>query len=40
MLASLGVTCIINTQVVRKRLANAGRNKLVRPDGVPGEILK
>ena len=38
-LANSGET-FINTEVMRKRLAKIGRNKLVEPDGVPGEILK
>ena len=39
-LANSGETFFINTKVIRKRLANSGRNKSVGPDGVPGEILK
>jgi hypothetical protein len=39
-LANLGETFIINTKVIRKRLAKIGRNNSVRPDGVPGEILQ
>ena len=35
-----GETFIINTKVIRKRLAKMGRNKSVGPDGVPGEVLK
>ena len=38
--ATSGETFIINTQVIRKRLAKIERNKSVGPDGVPGEILK
>jgi len=33
-------TFIINTKVIRKRLAKIGRNKSVGPDGIPIEILK
>jgi len=39
-LAKSGETFIINTKVIRKRLAKIGRNKSEGPDGVPGEILK
>ena len=39
-LANSGETFIINTKLIRKRLAKIGRNKSVRPDGFPGEILK
>ena len=39
-LVILGETFIINTKSFRKRLAKIGRNKSVRSDGVPGEILK
>ena len=39
-LANSGETFIVNTKVIRKRLAKIGRNKSVGPDGVPGEILK
>jgi hypothetical protein len=39
-LASSIETFIINSKVIRKRLAKIGRNKPVGPDGVPGEILK
>jgi len=39
-LANSGETSIINTKVIRKRLAKIGRNKSEGPDGVPGEILK
>jgi hypothetical protein len=39
-LASSIETFIINSKVIRKRLAKTGRNKSVGPDGVPGEILK
>ena len=39
-IANSGETCIINTTIIRKRLAKIGRNKSVGPDGVPGEILK
>ena len=39
-LANSDETFIINTKIVRKRLAKFGRNKSVGPDGVPGEILK
>jgi hypothetical protein len=39
-LANSGETFIINTKVIRKRLANSRRNKSVGPDEVPGEILK
>jgi hypothetical protein len=38
-LANSGETFIINIKM-RKILAKIGRNKLVGPDGVPGEILK
>jgi len=39
-LANSGKNFIINTKVIRKRLAKIGRNKSVRSDGFPGEILK
>jgi len=39
-LANSGETFIINTKVIRKILAKIGRDKLVGPDGAPGEILK
>jgi len=39
-LANLSETFIINTKIIRKRLAYIWRNKSVAPDGVPGEILK
>ena len=39
-LANSGETLIINTEIIRKRLAKIGRKKTVGPDGVPGEILK
>jgi hypothetical protein len=39
-LANLDETFIINTKVIRKRLAKIERNKSSGPDGVPGEILK
>jgi hypothetical protein len=39
-LANSGESFIINTKVIRKRLAKVGRNKSVGPDGFPGEILK
>ena len=39
-LANKGETFIINTKIIRKRLAKIGRNKAVGPDGVHGEILK
>ena len=35
-----GENFIINTKVIRKRLAKLWRNKSVGPDEVPGEILK
>ena len=38
--ANSGETFIINTQVIRKRIAKVMRNTSVGPDGVPGEILK
>jgi len=38
--ANSGETLIINTKVIRKRLAKIGRNKSIGPDGAPGEILK
>ena len=39
-LANSGDTFIINTKIIKKRLAKFGKNKSVGPDGVPGEILK
>jgi len=39
-LVNSGETFIINTKVIRKRLAKIGRNKSVGPDGIPIEILK
>jgi len=39
-LANSGEIKIINTSVIRKRLAKIERNKSVGPDGIPGEILK
>jgi len=39
-LANPGETIIIDTKVIRERLAKIGRNKSVGPDGFPGEILK
>lgn len=37
---SMGETFTINMKLIRKRLAAIGRNKSIRPVGVPGEILK
>ena len=39
-LAKSSETLIISTKVIRKRLANSGRNKSLGPDGAPGDILK
>jgi len=39
-LANSGGTFIINTKIIRKRLAKIGRNKSVGTVGVPGETLK
>jgi hypothetical protein len=39
-LANSGETLISKTKIIKKRLAKIGRNKSVRPDGFPGEILK
>jgi len=39
-LANSGETFLINIKVTRKKLAKIGRNILVGPDGVPGEILQ
>ena len=39
-LANSGETFIINTKMIRKKLAKIGKSKSVGPDGVPGEILK
>jgi len=39
-LANSGKTSIIDTRVIRKRLARIGRNKSVRTHGVPGEFMK
>ena len=39
-LANPGETIIIDTKIIRKRLAKIGRNKSVGPDGFTGEILK
>jgi hypothetical protein len=30
----------ININIIRKQLSAVGRKKSVRPDGIPGEILK
>jgi hypothetical protein len=38
-LANSGETFLISTKIIRKWLVKIGRNKSVRPDGVPGEIL-
>jgi len=34
-----GEPCSTNIKMIRKRLAAIGRNKLVGPNGIPGEIL-
>jgi hypothetical protein len=39
-LANSSETFIVNTKVIRKGLAQIGRNKSVGPDGVPDEFLK
>ena len=39
-LANSSETFIINTKIIRKRLANIRRNKSLGPDGVLCEILK
>jgi hypothetical protein len=38
-LANWGATFIINSKVIRKRLAEIWRKNSVEPDGIPGEIM-